>query len=252
MIPKIIHFCWLSNDEYPSKIAYCINSWKEKLPDYEVRLWDLSRFDINSSVWCKEAFESRKYAFAADYIRCYALYTEGGIYLDSDVEVLKSFDDLLHFPYFIGEEQGFNIEPAVMGCEKGWKFMKEMMEYYDNRHFNVNGAFDMTTLPVIMSDSINRKYKYIRMKYLSDFIKDENVFCVFPATYFSPKYPNSFKCPVSSYTYSIHHFAASWYPMDKKIFRLIRRLFGYNFAHFCSIIVKKMRSFCPKDFKCRQ
>lgn len=62
MIPKIIHFCWLSNDEYPSKIAYCINSWKEKLPDYEIRLWNLSRFDINSSVWCKEAFESRKYA----------------------------------------------------------------------------------------------------------------------------------------------------------------------------------------------
>ena len=114
MIPKVIHFCWLSGDKYPSKIRYCINSWKEKLPDYEIRLWDLSRFDIDSSVWCKEAFEMKKYAFAADYIRCYALYKEGGIYLDSDVELLRSFDDLLHLPYFIGEEQGGNIEPAII------------------------------------------------------------------------------------------------------------------------------------------
>lgn len=96
MIPKVIHFCWLSCDKYPSKIRYCINSWKEKLPDYEIRLWDLSRFDIDSSVWCKEAFEMKKYAFAADYIRCYALYKEGGIYLDSDVELLRMICYICH------------------------------------------------------------------------------------------------------------------------------------------------------------
>lgn len=90
-----------------------------------------------------------------------------------------------------------------------------------------------------MSNSINGKYKYVRIKCLSDFQRKENVFCVFPATYFSPKYPNSFKCPISSHTYCIHHFAASWYPMDKKIFRLIRRLFGYKVAHFCSVVIKK-------------
>lgn len=149
MIPKVIHFCWLSGDKYPSKIRYCINSWKEKLPDYEIRLWDLSRFDIDSSVWCKEAFEMKKYAFAADYIRCYALYKEGGIYLDSDVELLRSFDDLLHLPYFIGEEQGGNIEPAIIGCEKGWDFLERMLSYYENRHFVVNGNMDMQTLPAM-------------------------------------------------------------------------------------------------------
>lgn len=160
MIPKVIHFCWLSGDKYPSKIRYCINSWKEKLPDYEIRLWDLSRFDIDSSVWCKEAFEMKKYAFAADYIRCYALYKEGGIYLDSDVELLRSFDDLLHLPYFIGEEQGGNIEPAIIGCEKGWDFLERMLSYYENRHFVVNGNMDMQTLPAIMSQEINRHYEY--------------------------------------------------------------------------------------------
>ena len=90
MIPKIIHFCWMSGDAYPEKIKKCIESWKQKLPDYEIWLWDTNRFDINQSIWVKEAFEAKRYAFCADYIRCYALYNYGGVYLDSDVEVLKS------------------------------------------------------------------------------------------------------------------------------------------------------------------
>lgn len=86
MIPKKIHFCWLSGDEFPPLIQYCIDTWEKVLPDYEIILWDTKRFDINSIAWVKEAFEAKKYAFAADYIRLYAVYTEGGIYLDSDVE----------------------------------------------------------------------------------------------------------------------------------------------------------------------
>ena len=238
MIPKVIHFCWLSGDKYPSKIRYCINSWKEKLPDYEIRLWDLSRFDIDSSVWCKEAFEMKKYAFAADYIRCYALYKEGGIYLDSDVELLRSFDDLLHLPYFIGEEQGGNIEPAIIGCEKGWDFLERMLSYYENRHFVVNGNMDMQTLPAIMSQEINRHYEYKKVRIPKEFEVDSDKFCVLPAEYFSPKYPNGFKCPITSNTYCVHHFAASWYPVDKKAFRMIRKLFCYKTAHLMSVLIK--------------
>ena len=102
MIPKIIHFCWLSDDPYPQEIQRCLDSWKEILPDYEIWKWDRKRFDINSVPWTKEAFESKKYAFAADYIRLYALYNYGGIYLDSDVLMYKSFNPLLNLPYFIG------------------------------------------------------------------------------------------------------------------------------------------------------
>lgn len=241
MIPKIIHYCWLSGDAYPKKINYCINTWKEKLPGYEIRLWDLSRFDLNSSIWCKEAFDAKKYAFAADYIRCYALYRDGGIYLDSDVEVLKPFDDLLHLPYFIGEEQGGNVEPAVMGCEKGWDFMARMLSYYENRHFKNGDAFDMETLPTIMSSVIARQYEYQKINRIGDFSCDGHKLCVFPAEYFSPRFPNSFKCPVSPNTVAIHHFAASWYPMDKKMFRMVRSLFGYRVAHFCSVAIKGIR-----------
>ena len=116
MIPKIIHLCWLSGDAYPAKIAKCLKTWRQHLPDYEIMLWDTQRFDMNSSQWVRQAFECKKYAFAADYIRFYALYHHGGIYLDSDVEVLKSFDDLLDLPYFVGAEKAQTPEAAIMGA----------------------------------------------------------------------------------------------------------------------------------------
>lgn len=99
MIPKIIHYCWLSNDPIPEKLQEYMKSWKEKLPDYEFKLWNFDCFDINSSQWVKEAFEAKKYAFAADYIRLYAVYNYGGIYMDMDVEVIKSFNPLLNNDY---------------------------------------------------------------------------------------------------------------------------------------------------------
>ena len=131
MIPKIIHYCWLSNDPIPTNLQKYMKSWEKYLPDYEFWLWDFNRFDINSSIWVKEAFEAKKYAFAADYIRCYALYNYGGIYLDMDVEVLKSFNDLLHLPYFLCQEEKAPIEAAVIGSEKHNKLFEKMQEYYN-------------------------------------------------------------------------------------------------------------------------
>lgn len=98
MIPKRIHLCWLSGDPYPQKIQKCIDSWKIHLPDYEIMLWDLKRFDIAQVPWVEQAFQGQEVCFCRDYIRLYALYNYGGIYLDSDVEVLKSFDPLLDLP----------------------------------------------------------------------------------------------------------------------------------------------------------
>ena len=89
MIPKIIHYCWLSRDEFPPLIKTCIDTWKEQLPDYEFILWDTNRFKLESNIWVQQAFDTKKYAFAADYIRLYAIYNFGGIYLDTDIEVLK-------------------------------------------------------------------------------------------------------------------------------------------------------------------
>ena len=135
MIPKVIHYCWLSGDPYPEIIQRCIDSWKDKLPDYQFVLWDKNKFDINSHIWVKQAYESRKFAFAADYIRLYALYYYGGIYLDTDVEVLTSFDNLLNRNYFIGLDSQSKLEAAIIGSEAKSDWILACLKYYDNRKF---------------------------------------------------------------------------------------------------------------------
>src|SRR5574344_2105661 len=157
MIPKIIHLCWLSGDKYPTKIAKCIASWTKHLPDYEIMLWDTKRFDLNSSNWVKQAFEAKKYAFAADYIWFYALYHYGGIYLDSDVEVLKSFNPLLDLPYFVGAEKAGTPEAAIMGAEKGLPWIRKCLDYYNDRNFiKDDGSYDIRKLPEIMVEQITQ------------------------------------------------------------------------------------------------
>ena len=127
MIPKIIHYCWLSNDPIPDVLLKYMNSWKEHLPDYDFMLWNFDRFDINSSIWVKEAFENRKYAFAADYIRLYAVYHYGGIYLDMDVEVIKSFDSLLNNKSILGWETQKGIEGGIFGAEKEAVWLRDCL-----------------------------------------------------------------------------------------------------------------------------
>lgn len=218
MIPKIIHYCWLSGDPYPESIQRCIDSWKRVLPDYEIILWDTKRFDLSSSPWVQQAFESKKYAFAADYIRMYALYNYGGIYLDSDVEVLKPFDDLLDLPYFIGQENTpSGIEAATIGSEKGWPVAKLMLDRYDRKNFKgKDGHMDLRSLPYMLRRCIEFNYQYNLIDGKSEFDFDEGVINVFPVDYFSPKRWTDGIITVTDNTYSIHHFAASWMTKPSK------------------------------------
>lgn len=142
MIPKTIHLCWFSGEEYPKLVKRCLRSWSKRLPDYTIRLWDSSSFDLDSVPFVTEAIAARKWAFAADYVRIYALYTEGGIYLDSDVEVLKSFDRYLNHdlflgtePYIMDDEVYYDVEAAIMGSTAEHPFLKECLDEYNNMHF---------------------------------------------------------------------------------------------------------------------
>ena len=172
MIPKIIHYCWLSGDPYPEDIKKCIQSWKEILPDYEFWLWDTNRFNIESTPWTKQAFEMKKYAFAADYIRLYALYNYGGIYLDSDILVYKSFNDLLHLPYFIGEDYTHSFEPAVIGTEPKNTWIKDCLDSYNNQNFILdNNQLNMIPLPVKFKNILQNKYEFISINKV-----DENIY----------------------------------------------------------------------------
>lgn len=216
MIPKIIHYCWLSGDPYPPLIENCIQSWKKHMPEYQIILWDTDRIDINSNLWLKQAYEHKKYAFASDYIRFYALYNYGGIYLDADVEVLKSFSPLLDLIQIVGEEASGDIEAAVMGAEKGLSWVKECLDYYQDRQFiKQNKEFDMRPVPLLVTSILSK----------TD-IK------VMPFYYFSPKDYNIGKIMISDETYCIHHFDGKWIQkgFTYKIKILLHKFIYFNFG----------------------
>lgn len=158
MIPKVVHYCWFSGDKMPSKIRYCLKTWKKNLKGYEFRLWDASSFNFKSVPFVKDAYERRKWAFVTDYIRFYALYTEGGIYLDTDVAVYKNFDALLNNKFFAGSDlrnggsNWYGIEGAIMGAEKGLPILQDILRYYEEKDCFIlpDGSFNCKIIPDMM------------------------------------------------------------------------------------------------------
>jgi hypothetical protein len=229
MIPKVIHYCWLSDDPYPESILMCINSWKKHLPEYELYLWDLS--NAPKVPWVIEAYEQKKYAFAADYIRFYALYNYGGIYLDSDVEILKSFNDILDNKSFIGYEIGGDFEAAVIGAEKECEWVKKCLEAFDEKHFvSSNGRLNMTPVPLLINTILNSNYDLSKSNI--DVYYENSELAIFPYYIFSPKNIFTKKIDIKKETICIHHFEGKW--VKKTFFsevvlivhRLIIVLFG--------------------------
>ena len=194
MIPKVIHWCWLSDDKLPPLIQKCLATWKEKLPSYTIKCWTTKEFNINSVPYVKAAFEARRWAFCADYIRAYALYQEGGIYLDSDIEVIKSIDDLLanrcvmciednrsllvkpdleqirekycNAGFEMGEKvvPGIGIQAAVLFSEKGHPFFKSCIEFYSHIKFepaatNANQVLIAPSIYAHIAENFGFEYK---------------------------------------------------------------------------------------------
>lgn len=240
-IPKIIHFCWFSDDPYPPKIRKCIDSWHRCLPDYEIKKWDYSTFPRGKCKWVDEAFDLDKYAFVADYIRAYALYNEGGIYLDSDVEVLKSFDTLLDLPYFIGKEVESPVEAAVMGSQTKHPLFGMLLNYYNTRTFvKEDGTLNKKPMPFVIDKLIKENFIKSDALKLSDIKCDDNTIYILPSDYFSPKSYVDGKIRLTSNTYSIHHFSGSWLTRKEK--------FNIRLASFIRLIrnVIEKCSFCSK------
>jgi len=240
MIPKIIHYCWLSGDPFPESIAKCMASWKAQLPDYEFVLWDTNRFDISSNSWVRQAFETKKYAFAADFIRLHAVYHFGGIYMDTDVEVVKPFDDLLSLPYFVGSEGDGIIEAGIFGAEKGTPWLKDCLSYYDGKSFiKPDGTFDTWTLPRIMMESIGKKRTFAEVPKAGIFealqTNDPSTLYMFPKDVFCAKNHGTGVITKTQNTYSIHHFAMSWISKKHTFFpdlkRKLMRFFGVGFIN---------------------
>lgn len=244
MIPKKIHYCWLSGDPLPRKIRKCIDTWKKVLPDYEIKLWSMDNFDVaGSPIYVKEAIERRKWAFAADYIRMYALYHEGGIYLDSDVKVLKSFDCFLNHKFFSSMEyhpiqierdgameyiddtghriregyvSGIQIQAAVMGSESGVPFVADVLKWYSDKHFvNPDGTMATDLLSPQIYARIAEPYGFL---YKDEDQELEGGIKIYRSEIFAGN-----KHEVTHASYAIHWCAHSWHPTIKeKIMKLLR------------------------------
>ena len=146
-IPKVIHYCWFGRNEKPNLFYKCFESWKKYCPDYEIIEWNEDNFDINMIPYVKEAYEAKKWAFVADYARLWIVYHYGGIYLDTDVELLRPLDNLLASEAFFGSEDEKSIATGLgFGARKGNNVVKCMLLDYSDQHFkNKDGTYDLTT-----------------------------------------------------------------------------------------------------------
>lgn len=220
MIPKVIHYCWFGKNPLPELAEKCIASWRKKLPDYDIIEWNEGNFDIKCCDYVKEAYDAKKWAFVSDYVRLFVLVNYGGVYLDVDVEVVKSLDGLLENEAFSGFEDKEYIQTGVMACEKGFIMFQEMLNFYSNRNFMLpNGKPDITTNVALITN-------FLKNKGLKPNNMEQNILGLklYPNDYFCPKNYINDEIHCTENTYTIHHFAASWHsPLQKMIDRLKKR-----------------------------
>lgn len=207
MIPRVIHYCWFGRGEMPQLAIDCIASWHKYMPGWKYKLWNEDNFDVNCIPYVKEAYEANKYAFVSDYVRLYALYHEGGLYLDVDFEVYKPFDDLMSYSAFAGYE-GSKHCPIMMGVlasEPGGEWVKEQMHSYSSRHFLlVDGSYDLTTN---VTDITNRMVNQGLV--CSGKEQEFHDLHIFPVDYFCPRLTNG-EYKISGNTYCEHRGLNSW------------------------------------------
>lgn len=235
MIPKKIHYCWFGRGEKP-KLAYkCIDSWKKYCPDYEIIEWNEDNFDINCCPYVKEAYESRRFAFVTDYVRLYVMFTQGGIYMDTDVEVTRNLDEFLVHKGFSGFESETQIPTGIMAGEKGFPLFEKLLSYYDGRHFlDKNGNQDTTTNVITITAMLSERGFIPNGKYQ---VVDE--FALYPRDYFCPLDDSTGVMYDSKNTATIHWFNKSWVPQRLRVRSKITRFFHRLFGKDCFAFLKK-------------
>lgn len=213
MIPRIIHYCWFGRGEMPDLAKKCIESWHKYMPNWGYKLWNEDNFDVDSIPYTKEAYAAGKYAFVTDYVRLYALKTEGGVYMDTDVEIIKPLDDLIHLPAFTGYEGSKHKPPVtgLMASKANGEWVTEQLAAYDNAHFLMpDGSYDTTTNTWRIS-SIMQANGFVCDGKMGQY-KD---LTVFPSDYFCP-HQTTGEYLLTENTYCNHHFMGSWNDKNRK------------------------------------
>ncbi|MCH5219363.1 MAG: glycosyl transferase [Muribaculaceae bacterium] len=236
MIPKKIHYCWFGGNPLPDSALNCINSWKKLCPDYEIKEWNESNFDLDTFPYARQAYDTRKFAFVTDIVRLYALYTEGGIYMDTDVELLKPLDSILNFKAISGFETTNMVPTGLMASEKNIPIIKELLSDYKERLFvKENGSLETTTNVIYITECL-KKYG-LQLNNQKQTIAE---FTFLPSEYFCPKSVKDGKIYLTPKTIAIHHFAGTWHPKWRNKARsIILKIGGYPLKSF-------LRYFIPK------
>lgn len=216
MIPKIIHYCWFGGAPKPESVNKCVNSWRKYCPDYEIREWTERDFDVSQNLYCQQAYEAKAWGFVPDYIRLWIIYNYGGIYLDTDVQLLKSFDSLLDNDAFVGFEKiagNFVNLGQGFGAEPGNAFVLDNMSVYEDMAFlKDDGTYNKIASPVYTTEILEKR----GLDRAAPVYQKLDAVTVYPVDYFCPKSFDTGLIERTENTYSIHHFDASWFTEEKQ------------------------------------
>lgn len=229
MIPKIIHYCWFGRNPLPSSAKRCIASWKKYLPDYEIKEWNEDNFDVNRIPYTRDAYAAKKYAFVSDYARFWVLYHYGGVYFDTDVEVIRPMDEFIAKGPFMGWEKPgstgvYSIAPGLgLAANKEQPLYQEILHGFEHLNFyDENGERNNYSMIPLVTDLLTQK----GLKKDGSMQVIDNVI-LYPSEYLCPMEYFTGKVTITDNTYAIHWYSMTWLPKTAiwkfKLMRLVRR-----------------------------
>lgn len=239
MIPKIIHYCWFGNNPKPELALKCIDSWRKYCPDYEFIEWNEESFDINCCEYVRDAYKEKKWAFVTDYVRLFALVTYGGIYMDTDVELLGHVDGFLSCSAFSGFQTEDSIPTGIMACEKGYSCFKDLLDEYLTRSFYK----DTGEINDIPNTTYITEYFMDKGLVLNNQTQTVSGFTLYPVDYFCAKSWMTGIVTKTDNTVAIHHFAGSWLSKDAQKRSKVKHFCYRHFGRFGNIAYYIYRSF---------
>ncbi|MGG7147404.1 glycosyltransferase family 32 protein [Clostridium butyricum] len=235
MIPKKIHYCWFGGAPLSDLNKKCIESWKKFCPDYEIIEWNEKNFDLHCCSYVKEAYEAKKWAFASDYVRLYIIYKYGGIYLDTDVELIKPLDHLLEYECFLGTEEMNVINTGLgFGAKANNEHVKLMLNEYSNLHFKISeNVYDFIPCPQ------RNTLPFLKLGYIKENrIQKIGNTVIYPTEYFCPLNFETKELKITKNTISIHHFNGSWITDEEKQLTKKIEMFKKKHGRIISFIYK--------------
>lgn len=237
MIPKKIHYIWFGKNPLPELVLKCIESWKKHCPDYEIKKWDEDNFDFSKNIYAKEAYDAKKWAFVSDYARVKILHDEGGIYLDTDMEILKNLDIFLENDFFAGFESKKFINAAILGSVKSHPLLKEMLNSYKNDKFILdNGLYNERTIVERLSKILkNNSFR------LNNTLQKIDSVCIYSNDFFYPKNNFNGKINLNSNSHTIHHYDGSWLDTFQHINKQNRYILTSKYGKFIGISIYRLQ-----------